>query len=141
VESVKRPPRSRAGRVCLRLPLPQGFLYVLDHQGNALEGWPIQMGEIQGQAVVGDLNGDGQLEIVAADTRGNVAAFDWRGKEVWERRLKSLIAQVRARAFACGAHGFPALQSDAVLAGGTGGHCGVGRPEGWRGARCHTCHY
>ena len=29
----------------------QGFLYVLDHKGETQEGWPIQMGEIQGQVI------------------------------------------------------------------------------------------
>ena len=50
---------------------------------------------VQAQVVAADINGDGQTEIVAADTRGNVAAFTPRGKEVWERHLASLIAQVR----------------------------------------------
>lgn len=44
--------------------------------------------------IAADINGDGETEIVAADTRGNVAAFTPRGKEVWERHLASLIAQV-----------------------------------------------
>ena len=34
------------------------------------------------------------LQVVAADTRGNVAAFNARGVEVWERHLASLVAQV-----------------------------------------------
>jgi hypothetical protein len=51
---------------------------------------------VQAQVIAADINGDGQTEIVAADTRGNVAAFTPRGKEVWERHLASLIAQVRA---------------------------------------------
>jgi hypothetical protein len=34
------------------------------------------------QVVVADVNDDGFPEIVAADTRGNVAVFNWRGKEV-----------------------------------------------------------
>jgi hypothetical protein len=49
----------------------------------------------QAQVVAADINGDGETEIVAADTRGNVAAFTPHGKEVWERHLASLIAQVR----------------------------------------------
>ncbi len=66
----------------------------MDSAGKAREGWPIQMGEIQAQAVAADVNGDGETEIIAADTRGNVAAFSPRGKEVWERHLASLVAQV-----------------------------------------------
>ena len=49
---------------------------------------------IEVQVVTADINGDGETEVVAADTRGNVAAFNSRGGEVWERHLKSLIAQV-----------------------------------------------
>lgn len=44
--------------------------------------------------IAADINGDGETEILAADTRGTVAAFTPRGKEVWERHLASLIAQV-----------------------------------------------
>ena len=69
-----------------------GFLYVLDgRSGDALEGWPLQMGDIQGQVAVADLNGDGSLEIVAADSRGNVAAFTGGAKEIWERHLNSQV--------------------------------------------------
>ena len=36
---------------------------------------------------------DGEPEIIAADSRGNVAAFDIHGEEVWSRHVKSLISQ------------------------------------------------
>lgn len=52
------------------------------------------MGEIQGQALVIDINNDGKLEVVAADTRGNVAAFNTHGEELWARHVRSLVAQV-----------------------------------------------
>jgi len=45
------------------------------------------------QVVIADVNDDGFPELVACDTRGNVGVFNWRGKEVWERHLRSLIAQ------------------------------------------------
>ena len=61
--------------------------------GKVLEGFPIQMGEIQGQVIAADINDDGEVEIVAGDTRGNVAAFSITAKEVWERHTGSLIAQ------------------------------------------------
>merc|ERR1719217_772673 len=71
-----------------------GFVYVLDAEnGNAKPGWPVQMGEIQGQVAVGDVNGDGSLDIVAADARGNIAAFDAHGSELWERHLGALVSQ------------------------------------------------
>jgi hypothetical protein len=43
--------------------------------------------------VIADVNDDGFPELVACDTRGNVGVFNWRGKELWERHLRSLIAQ------------------------------------------------
>lgn len=42
-----------------------GFLYVLDSDGNAREGWPKQMGFIVARTLVDDLNGDGKIEILA----------------------------------------------------------------------------
>ncbi len=33
--------------------------------GTPLPGWPIQMGDIQGQPLVADINNDGELEVVA----------------------------------------------------------------------------
>lgn len=44
---------------------------------------------------VADVNADGRLEMVAGDSRGNLAAFDATGKEVWETHLQSQIHQVR----------------------------------------------
>lgn len=81
------------GKLNVILGTSVGFLYVLDHRGVAKEGWPKQMGEIQGQPACADINGDGKLEVVAADTKGNIAAFWPSGEEVWERHLGSLIAQ------------------------------------------------
>ncbi|KAF5841733.1 hypothetical protein DUNSADRAFT_11513 [Dunaliella salina] len=70
-----------------------GFLYVLDHLGKPLDGWPLQMAEIQAQALVMDLNNDGEVEILAADTHGNVACFSRHGEELWMRHVRSLVAQ------------------------------------------------
>lgn len=70
-----------------------GFFYVLDHHGKTREGFPLQMGEIQGQVIAADINDDGKIEMVTTDTRGNVAAWTTQGKEIWEQHLKSLIAQ------------------------------------------------
>lgn len=74
----------------------QGFLYVLDCEGKTLPGWPLQMGDIQAQVAVGDINGDGQLELIGADARGNVAAFTAKAEELWERHVGSLVSQVSA---------------------------------------------
>lgn len=59
-----------------------------------MAGWPLQMGEVQAQVGVGDVNSDGYLELVAADARGNVAAFSWKAEELWERHVASLVSQV-----------------------------------------------
>lgn len=45
-----------------------GFLYVLGHDGKPRAGWPLQMGEIQGQALVVDINNDGEVEIVVGES-------------------------------------------------------------------------
>jgi hypothetical protein len=42
---------------------------------------------------VADVNNDGKLELVAADARGNVAAFTAGGQEVWETHLGSQVHQ------------------------------------------------
>ncbi|MEW5318858.1 MAG: hypothetical protein WDW38_010043 [Sanguina aurantia] len=85
---------------CLSLQVgtSMGFLYVLNSDGSPREGWPIQMGEIQGQPLVADLNNDGQLEICVGDTRGNIAAWSASGEEIWERHVKSLISQAAVAA-------------------------------------------
>ena len=59
-----------------------------------MAGWPLQMGDIQAQVAVGDIDSDGYLELVAADARGNVAAFTWKAEELWERHVASLVSQV-----------------------------------------------
>ena len=74
--------------------LAQGFVYVVDCEGRTLQGWPLQMGEVQAQVAVGDINGDGALEVVAVDMHGNVAALSADGAELWERHIKSSVTQV-----------------------------------------------
>lgn len=45
---------------------------------------------------VADINQDGALELVVGDARGNLAAFNQLGKDVWERHLGSQINQASA---------------------------------------------
>ena len=61
-----------------------------------MPGWPLQMGDIQAQVAVADINSDGFLEMVAADALGNVAAFNLQAEELWERHVASLVASVRS---------------------------------------------
>lgn len=81
------------GKLEVILGTSLGFLYVLDHTGSVKPGWPVTMAEIQGQVAVGDVNDDGQLELVATDNRFNVAVFNWKGEEVWEKRISGFSAQ------------------------------------------------
>ncbi len=71
-----------------------GFIYALKAEtGALLEHFPLSMSEIQAQVAVEDVNGDGHLELVAVDNKGNVFCFDRKGKEVWERRTSGFTAQ------------------------------------------------
>lgn len=74
----------------------QGFLYVMDALGKPREGWPVQMGEIQAQVAVADINNDGFLEVAVGDTKGTLAVFSHKGEELWERHVASAITQVCA---------------------------------------------
>ena len=48
-----RPQAQVPARTCRALshwaPVAQGFVYVLDCEGRSVEGWPLQMGEVQAQ--------------------------------------------------------------------------------------------
>ncbi|KAL2652047.1 hypothetical protein R1flu_020175 [Riccia fluitans] len=81
------------GKLEIIVGTSMGFVYVLHSNGTTKEGFPLQMGEIQGQVAAADVNDDGKVELITADSRGNVAVWDADGKEVWERHLKSLISQ------------------------------------------------
>jgi len=62
--------------------------------GKVREKFPLEMAEIQGSVVAADVNDDGKIELVTADTHGNVAVWTPKGDLVWEKHLKSLIPQV-----------------------------------------------
>ena len=47
------------------------------------------MAEIQGAVVAADINDDGKIELVTADTHGNIAAWTTKGEEIWEERNKA----------------------------------------------------
>eukprot|EP00741_Cyanophora_paradoxa_P017524 tig00020996_g16928.t1 len=81
------------GRVEVVVGTSAGWLYALDGAGKTKPGFPIEMAEIQGQVTLADLNADGALELIAVDSRGNVAVFNGRGEELWDRRLIGLAAQ------------------------------------------------
>jgi hypothetical protein len=58
-------------------------VYCMDHDGDALPGWP-QAGEndFRAAGAAGDLDGDGVFEVVAVDTKGVIYAWRVDGSEV-----------------------------------------------------------
>ncbi|XP_051130395.1 protein DEFECTIVE IN EXINE FORMATION 1 [Andrographis paniculata] len=70
-----------------------GLFYVLDHKGKNRDKFPLAMAEIQGAVVAADINDDGKIELVTADSHGNVAAWTPQGEEIWEKHVKSLVPQ------------------------------------------------
>ena len=73
-----------------------GFVYVLDHLGQPLPGWPRQMGQVAAQVATADVDADGYLELLAADTHGNVALFNRSGEVIWDMHVRSPVAQAPA---------------------------------------------
>lgn len=81
------------GRLEVIVGTSMGWIYVLDPaNGATLDGWPVLMGDVQGHIAVGDLDGDGYLDLVAGDLRGSIAALRGQtGKELWERHLGAAV--------------------------------------------------
>ncbi|MGI8867400.1 MAG: FG-GAP-like repeat-containing protein [Mycobacteriales bacterium] len=51
-----------------------------DHQGNYVNGWPVKTaGRTTGSPAVGDLDGDGKVEVVEADDSGYLYVFNSNG--------------------------------------------------------------
>ncbi|XP_047340883.1 protein DEFECTIVE IN EXINE FORMATION 1 isoform X1 [Impatiens glandulifera] len=81
------------GNMDILIGTSYGMFYVLDHRGKVRENFPLGMAEIQGAVVAADINDDGKIELVTADTNGNVVAWTAQGKEIWEQHIKSLVPQ------------------------------------------------
>eukprot|EP00286_Rhodomonas_abbreviata_P023316 CAMPEP_0181304224 /NCGR_PEP_ID=MMETSP1101-20121128/9026_1 /TAXON_ID=46948 /ORGANISM="Rhodomonas abbreviata, Strain Caron Lab Isolate" /LENGTH=1213 /DNA_ID=CAMNT_0023409947 /DNA_START=10 /DNA_END=3651 /DNA_ORIENTATION=- len=81
------------GKLEVVLGTSLGFIYVVNHDGEVRDNFPLTMAEIQGQVAVADVNNNGQLELVAVDNRFNVACFNGKGKELWEARISGYSAQ------------------------------------------------
>jgi len=70
------------------------IVFFLPQIGKVREKFPLEMAEIQGGVVAADINDDGKIELVTADTHGNVVAWTPKGDIIWEKHLKSLIPHV-----------------------------------------------
>jgi hypothetical protein len=81
------------GKLEILLGTSVGFIYVVNSDGNVRKGFPLQMGEIQAPITVHDLNGDGQLELIAVDSRHNIAAFHSNGENLWHRHLSGFVSR------------------------------------------------
>ena len=52
--------------------------------GQSLPGWPVDVaGRVMTSPAVGDLDGDGQLEVAVGSEAGYIYAFDTNGAEMW----------------------------------------------------------
>lgn len=114
-----------------------GKIYAWHADGTPVTGWSVEIGgRIYGSIAVGDLEGDGYLDIVCAswDTVDqNVYVFEWTGaiKEGWPRPLRGDTIMSRA-----GVIGTPALSDlDAdgkleIIVGAANGDVYIWRHDG-----------
>jgi hypothetical protein len=62
-----------------------GFLFAFEANGRMVENWPVELDQgLEHPPVLGDLTGDGRLEIVVNGYGGiGVKVFDYRGELLW----------------------------------------------------------
>jgi hypothetical protein len=104
-----------------------GVVHALRRDGSELPGWPAhgdappvhsgqpafrsgavavpKGGAILGSVAIGDLDGDGTPEVVAADYDGRVYAWDATGKRIWTRHSEERFSGKPLRAFVNERHG------------------------------------
>ncbi|XP_052769103.1 uncharacterized protein LOC128209205 isoform X2 [Mya arenaria] len=66
-----------------------GNVHVIDLEGGVRDrkGFPYSMGTIHGQVTVADITKDGNLELIAVDTSGNVVCLNSDGTLFWELKI------------------------------------------------------
>ncbi|EGG16788.1 hypothetical protein DFA_07766 [Cavenderia fasciculata] len=67
-----------------------GYVYVLDVRGKPITSLTLPLDSIYSQVVVEDLNKDGNVEIIVADSNGNLVCFSNTGDELWENRFAGM---------------------------------------------------
>jgi hypothetical protein len=104
-----------------------GVVHALRRDGSELPGWPAhgdappvhvgqpafksgsvpvpKGGAVLGSVAVGDLDGDGSPEVVAADYDGRVYAWNAAGKRLWTRHSEERFSGKPLRAFVNERHG------------------------------------
>ena len=73
-----------------------GKLYVLDHEGDTLDGFPISLGSQTGGVAVADIDLDDTLEIVATGFNKLIRVYDVYGNQEWTRHANSFITAIPA---------------------------------------------
>ncbi len=71
-----------------------GNVHVISSKGEMREGFPVEVGEVQGQVTVEDIDGDGKLDLIVCDGNSNIVAFSSDGVLLWDKQLAGFSAHV-----------------------------------------------
>jgi hypothetical protein len=65
-----------------------GYLYAWDCDGNALPGWPVNVGDVvRSSPAVGDVTGDFHNEVVVGCQHGYIHVYDYQGVKLWTQNV------------------------------------------------------
>eukprot|EP00758_Cryptobia_borreli_P004612 Tbor_TRINITY_DN4486_c0_g1::TRINITY_DN4486_c0_g1_i2::g.7929::m.7929 len=70
----------------------QGIILGFNSNGVMLKGFPVSMGPILGSPIAVDADGNGAVDICAADVKGNIACFNKNGQEVFDTQVTGSIS-------------------------------------------------